>query len=118
MYSQFINTLLISTIKESFILKFQNESTAQEYQQFSALTLNIPTITTGVTSKGYLLHVTASSVRMVTFQENGVLVDEWKPPQDQSIAIARMDATKCVLCCGLGMLVYLNCAGDTLTEIW
>jgi hypothetical protein len=55
---------------------------------------------------------------MMTCQEKGFLISDWKPPQGQSIAIAKMNTTQCVICYGRGMLVYLDCAEDSLKEIW
>jgi hypothetical protein len=118
LHSKQIDTLLISTIKESFIVKFTSATQVREIQQFSVLPLNTPTLAAGTTKRGYLLHVTALSVRMMTCQEQGVLIDEWKPPKGQSIAIAKMNETQCVLCYGRGTLVYLDCAGETLKELW
>lgn len=115
------DTLLISTAMETILLKTRNNFTEMvEYQQYSGLILNEITLTATIATRKHncILQVTPSAVRLVTNDANGQLVSEWKPPNNEKIAIAKANTTQCVICYGRGMLVYLHIAENALIEKW
>jgi DNA damage-binding protein 1 len=113
--------LMISTTMETIILKSTSDhllNEMREYQTYSGLILNEITLTTVVTQNNHILQVTPSSVRLVQYDPSGNLLFEWKPPKNDKIAIAKANATQCVICYGSGILVYLEIADNVLVQKW
>ncbi|KAI7899232.1 CPSF A subunit region-domain-containing protein [Cokeromyces recurvatus] len=103
------DTLLVSKDEETCILKSANTNEINY-----AFMLDTITRTITMTKAGYLLQVTPFLVRLI--QANQIL-DEWKPPKGQEIKLAKANSTTCIVCYEDGILVYLDCTGNTLREI-
>ncbi|KAG1241341.1 hypothetical protein G6F68_016806 [Rhizopus microsporus] len=56
----------------------------------------------------FIVQATSSFVRMMTNDEYGQLIGEWKPPTGTSIAIAKIKGSHCVVCCEGDMIIYLE----------
>lgn len=89
----------------------------REIKHYSAIVHNDITLATGINKQGYLVQITKLSARIMTMGEEGKLLYEWKPPKGEYIAIAQLNATQCVICCGRGLLVYFDCAGNILRQV-
>jgi hypothetical protein len=89
----------------------------KEIAKYSAIVHNDITLATTVNNRGHLVQITKLSARIMSLGDQGTLLYEWKPPKGEYIALAQVNATQCVLCCGRGMLVYFDCARDTFRQL-
>lgn len=114
--------MVISTAMDTILLKKQGNDIQHvvEYQQYSGFNLQEVTLATAMATRhgNYIVQVTSSSVRLMGSDVHSQLIAEWKPPNNQTIAIAKVNATQCIVCYGKGMLVYLHIAKNALIQKW
>ncbi|KAI8328162.1 CPSF A subunit region-domain-containing protein [Choanephora cucurbitarum] len=102
------DALLISTFDQSIFLKQKSPTEYTEYNIYASIDTKEITLASTVTHSGQLCQVTPSFVRLMEHAEYGILLDEWRPPNGQQIALARTDATHCIVCYGEGTLAYFE----------
>ncbi|KAI9493741.1 mono-functional DNA-alkylating methyl methanesulfonate N-term-domain-containing protein [Zychaea mexicana] len=111
------DVLIISTVHETRVLYIPpGEKMMEEMELFSAMRMNETTLAVGSVSEGKFLQITPSSVRLIKSNVAGELVSEWQPPSGEVITVAAANATQCVVSHGNGTLVYIQVAGDGLSE--
>ncbi|KAI8636915.1 CPSF A subunit region-domain-containing protein [Parasitella parasitica] len=111
------DTLIISTFDRTIVLNQTSDTEMKEYNKYGALIHNDITLATTVNHQGHLVQITKLSARIMTLGSQGTLLHEWRPPKGEYIAIAQVNATQCVLCCGKGLLIYLDYAGNAFRQI-
>ncbi|KAI9468079.1 MAG: CPSF A subunit region-domain-containing protein [Benjaminiella poitrasii] len=107
-YNKLNDTLLISRDEQTCILKSSNNTNGFD----PPFILEEITIKMTTTKSGYFLQVTPHHVRLINSTQ---VIDEWKPPEE--IKLAKADSMSCIVCCDDGVLVYLDCSGNSLKEI-
>lgn len=115
------NMLVVSTALETILLKTaskHNLNELKEYQAYSGLVFNLITLDIAVTFNRNIVQVTSFSVRLVMDDPKGRILSEWIPANGEKISIAKVNSTKCILCCGKGTLVYLDITDNALLPIW
>ncbi|CAO0790870.1 unnamed protein product [Mucor circinelloides] len=113
----FCDVLVISTFDRTLVLQQTSDTEMKEFAKYSGIVHNEITLAATINQQGYLIQITKSSARIMSAGDQGALLFEWKPPKGEYIAIAQANEVQCVLCCGTGMLVYFDCAGNTLRQI-
>ncbi|KAG0745943.1 hypothetical protein G6F57_002896 [Rhizopus arrhizus] len=103
------DSLLISTALDTVLLKpsVQEELEVTQHTSYSALDTSQMTLAAGMFNS-FIVQATSSFVRMMTNDEYGQLIGEWKPPTGTSIAIAKIKGSHCVVCCEGDMIIYLE----------
>ncbi|RCH97919.1 DNA damage-binding protein 1a, partial [Rhizopus stolonifer] len=99
------NALLITTFDQTVFLKHIQHTEFREYTTYASLDLQQTTLASITTQKGHLVQITPTFIRLMQHDEHGRLLDEWKPPVGQFIALAELSSAQCVVCCGSNTLV-------------
>ncbi|KAI8368044.1 mono-functional DNA-alkylating methyl methanesulfonate N-term-domain-containing protein [Blakeslea trispora] len=102
------DAFLMSTFDQSIFLQQKGPAEFIEYNQYASIETNEITLASTITHSGQLCQVTPSFVRLMEHSETGRLLYEWKPPQGQQIALARTDATHCLVYYGQNTLAYFE----------
>lgn len=109
--------IVVSTCYQTVVLKQISDTQVQELTGYSSFIMHEPTIAmVSSESKGYIIQVTPSSVRLMTYGEGGEYIGQWRPPQSELISMAKLTTAQCVVCCGKGTLVYLECTRAGIVE--
>lgn len=108
--------MVISTCYNTVALKQSSATEVEELSKYSALVLNETTLALASSDRGYIVQVTPSKVNLIHYGENGSFIGQWTPPAGEHITMAKATATECVICCGRGTLVYLECADTGIAE--
>lgn len=111
------DSLLISTALDTVLLKpsDQEELEVTQHTSYSALDTSQMTLAAGMFNS-FIVQATSSFVRMMTNDEYGQLIGEWKPPTGTSIAIAKIKDSHCVVCCEGDMIIYLEMTNKGFIE--
>lgn len=109
--------LVISTCFETIILDpaARTTSNTKKTIRLGIPLGNDPTLAFHyIGEKGWVIHVTASRVRLFGHYCS---LDEWRPPFGETITIAKVNDTQCIVSYGRDMLVYLVVVGPVLMEV-
>ena len=102
-----VDILLISLFEGTRVLKFGDNGEIRELHEFLGFSMEQSTLVAANVNDNRIVQVTRSFVRLVDL-EGGVLVAEWKPPEDVSIVDASANREKILLSVGGKRLVVLD----------
>jgi DNA damage-binding protein 1 len=100
--------MIVSTCYSTIVLQQKSAMEIKEHRQ-SELTLNEPTLALASSKEGYIVQVTPSGVKIVTYGATVGVVGEWEPPGGETIALAATNESQCIVCLDRGTLVYFQC---------
>lgn len=111
------DSLLITTALETILLKPHKDADNQfmEYASYSALCTNETTLASGLWND-HIVQITPSSARLMTKDEYGTLLAEWKPPGNRSISMAKLKESHCLVCYENDVIVYLEIVNNAFIE--
>lgn len=111
------DSLLITTALETILLKPLRDADNQfmEYTSYSGLCTNETTLASGLWND-HIVQITPSSARLMTKDEHGTLLAEWKPPRNKSISMAKLKESHCLVCYEDDIIVYLEIVLNTFVE--
>lgn len=109
-----VDTLVVSSISETRIFRFGTDGDVEEVDDFAGMELSENTLQATNLSKGRLLQITSSSVKLLDL-ENGMVISEWSPGGDLSISGAAVKEDSILLSVGGLELVSLRIS-DTLEK--
>ena len=109
-----VDTLVVSFISETRIFRFGTDGDVEEVDEFAGMQLSETTLQAANLSKGRLLQITSSSVRLLDL-ENGMVISEWSPGGTLSISGAAEKEDTVLLSVGGLQLVSLKIS-DTLEK--
>ncbi|RCH91996.1 DNA damage-binding protein 1a, partial [Rhizopus azygosporus] len=111
------DSLLITTALETILLKPLRDADNQfmEYASYSGLCTNETTLASGLWND-HIVQITPSSARLMTKDEHGTLLAEWKPPRNKRISMAKLKESYCLVCDEDDTIVYLEIILNTFIE--
>ena len=109
-----VDTLAVSFISETRIFRFGTDGDVEEVDGFAGMQLSNNTLQVTNLSRGRLLQITSSSVRLLDL-ENGMVISEWSPGRTLSISSAAVKEDSILLSVGGLQLVSLQIS-DTLEK--
>ncbi|OCK77712.1 DNA damage-binding protein 1 [Lepidopterella palustris CBS 459.81] len=105
--SNFVDTLLVTFVNESRVFRFDPEGEVEEVDNFKGMILSENTLLASNLPQGRLLQVTGSRVQL-TDLDDGMVVSEWSPPNNQTITAAFANESAVLISLGGVALVVLE----------
>ncbi|KAF2659191.1 hypothetical protein K491DRAFT_689546 [Lophiostoma macrostomum CBS 122681] len=113
--SSYVDVLLVTSVTESRVFRFDGEGEVEEVDAFAGLSLSEPTLAVANVSHGRVAQVTSSRVQ-ITDLDGGIVVADWRPEGDQTITAASMNDIHILISLG-GVAVVALSLDEELTVV-
>ncbi|KFA77928.1 hypothetical protein S40288_02544 [Stachybotrys chartarum IBT 40288] len=114
--SDFLDTLVVTSIAETRVLRFDADGSIEEVYDFQGLRLDTETLLVSVLQNGHVLQVTPQSV-FVLDPESGVVVCSWDAPNGRVITAASANRQWVLLSVNGTLLVSLDLSNSLAAQI-
>jgi DNA damage-binding protein 1 len=108
--SETVDTLLVTSVTESRVFRFDASGDVEEVDEFAGLCLSESTLVASNVSQGRVVQVTGSRVQ-VTDLDGGMVVSEWFPSYGKSITAATTNGSYVLVSLGGVAVVALRIDG-------
>ncbi|KAI1295060.1 DNA damage-binding protein 1a [Mortierella claussenii] len=112
------DTLVMSFLSSTRVVRVTPDAEMVQ-EEMEGFLNDSQTLLSGNAQGDLILQVTPESVRLIAPSRHiqAGLIAEWKPPSEQLISVASMNATQCLVAVGGKTLVYLDVGSEAIREL-